>query len=66
MKTTENSFVSTLTIVFITLKLTGHISWAWAWVVSPFFFNFMIKIAMLIILSFFESKNNLDDKKGGL
>ena len=28
-------FVGLLTIVFITLKLTGHITWSWWWVLSP-------------------------------
>jgi hypothetical protein len=28
-------FVGLLTIVFITLKLTGHIAWSWWWVLSP-------------------------------
>lgn len=29
------TFVGMLTIVFIALKLTGHISWSWWWVLSP-------------------------------
>lgn len=28
-------FVGLLTIVFITLKLTGYIDWSWWWVLSP-------------------------------
>ncbi len=28
-------FLGLLTIVFITLKLTGHIDWSWWWVWSP-------------------------------
>ncbi len=28
-------FVGLLTIVFITLKLTGFIAWSWWWVLSP-------------------------------
>ncbi|MEV2239473.1 hypothetical protein [Micromonospora sp. NPDC049891] len=28
-------FVGLLTIVFITLKLTGFIDWSWLWVLSP-------------------------------
>jgi hypothetical protein len=27
--------LATLTIVFITLKLTGNIDWSWWWVLSP-------------------------------
>lgn len=28
-------FFGLLTIVFIALKLTGHIDWSWWWVLSP-------------------------------
>ena len=28
-------FFGLLTIVFITLKLTGYIDWSWWWVMSP-------------------------------
>ena len=28
-------FIGLLTIVFITLKLTGYIAWSWLWVLSP-------------------------------
>lgn len=29
------SFMTLLAIVFITLKLTGNISWPWLWVLAP-------------------------------
>ncbi len=29
------TFCGLLTIVFITLKLTGYLSWSWWWVLSP-------------------------------
>lgn len=28
-------FLGLLTIVFITLKLTGYIAWSWWWVLAP-------------------------------
>ena len=28
-------FLTMLTILFIGLKLTGHISWSWLWVLAP-------------------------------
>ena len=28
-------FVGLLTILFIALKLTGHIDWGWWWILSP-------------------------------
>lgn len=37
-------FVGLLTILFVALKLTGHISWTWTWVLSPLW----ISGAMLI------------------
>lgn len=39
-------FVGLLTIVFITLKLTGFIAWSWWWVLSPIW----ISIALLLVL----------------
>jgi hypothetical protein len=38
-------FLNLLTIVFITLKLTGHIDWSWWIVISPW----LAKIAILIL-----------------
>jgi len=35
MKESYISFGSILTILFIALKLTGHITWSWLWVLSP-------------------------------
>jgi uncharacterized membrane protein YqjE len=31
------TFLSGLTLVFITLKLMGYIAWSWWWVVSPMY-----------------------------
>lgn len=28
-------FFSILALIFITLKLTGHITWSWLWVLAP-------------------------------
>jgi hypothetical protein len=28
-------FVGLLTLLFITLKLTGYLTWSWLWVLSP-------------------------------
>jgi len=46
-------FPGLLTIVFITLKLTGFITWSWWWVLSPlwisgiFWLVFFIGLVML-------------------
>lgn len=42
-------FVGLLTIVFITLKLTGVIDWSWWWVLSPLW------IAASIVLVVFSA-----------
>lgn len=40
-------FTELLTIVFITLKLTGHIAWPWLLVLSPS----LIGLALFFVLS---------------
>ena len=51
MKSSSNSggigFVGLLTIVFITLKLTGYITWSWVWVLSPIW---IMSIVLFLIL----------------
>lgn len=41
-------FLPLLTIVFIALKLTGHITWSWFWVLSPM----LIPLILVVILIF--------------
>ena len=43
-------FVGLLTIVFITLKLLGKITWSWAWVLSPMWIPTIICVAIIIII----------------
>lgn len=40
-------FLGLLTIVFITLKLLGHINWSWWWILAPMWIPPLI--AVLII-----------------
>ena len=44
------SFAGLLTIVFITLKLTGVIDWSWGWVLSPLWIGAIIGIVIIAIL----------------
>jgi hypothetical protein len=44
-------FAGLLTIVFITLKLTGVIAWSWWWVLSPLWIGFAIVLALLILVA---------------
>ena len=46
-------FLGLLTIVFITLKLIGYITWSWWWVLSPIIIpTGIILFLFLISLSF--------------
>ena len=40
-------FLGLLTLLFIGLKLTGHIAWSWIWVLAPLWIP--ISIALLIL-----------------
>lgn len=44
------SFGGILTIVFITLKLLGKISWSWVWVLAPLWISFAFILLLLLIL----------------
>ena len=42
-------FIGLLTIIFITLKLIGVISWSWFWVLSPIIFAVGLNVIGLVI-----------------
>lgn len=42
-------FAGLLTILFIGLKLTGHITWSWVWVLSPLWISFALVIGIITI-----------------
>jgi len=47
-------FSGLLTALFIGLKLTGHITWPWIWVLSPLWISAIIAIIVIrLILSLF-------------
>lgn len=39
-------FLGLLAILFIGLKLTGHIDWSWWWVLSPFWAPLAVLLAI--------------------
>ena len=41
-------FLPILTLIFITLKLTGHISWSWWWVTAPLWGGLALFLAFLL------------------
>lgn len=53
-------FCALLTLIFITLKLTGYIAWSWIWVIAPLWIpatiSFVISIVLFVILYRLTSK----------
>jgi len=48
-----------LGLIFITLKLTGHITWSWLWVLSPFWIPLglaLLIFSIVFLFAFFENK----------
>lgn len=45
------TFFELLTVVFVTLKLTGCISWSWWWVFAPLWIPIVVVIGMLLVVS---------------
>lgn len=55
-----------LGLIFITLKLTGHIAWSWLWVLSPFWIPLAIAAFFFIIagvLALFVQGDTFPNKK---
>ena len=44
-------FFGLLTIVFIVLKLTGHITWSWWWVLSPLWFSVVFIFLSVFVIA---------------
>jgi ABC-type polysaccharide/polyol phosphate export permease len=42
------SLLTILGLIFLVLKLTGHITWAWGWVLLPFYLPFTILIVFIV------------------
>lgn len=43
-------FTGLLTVLFIGLKLTGHITWSWMWVLSPIWISMLLIIGLVLAL----------------
>lgn len=50
-------FLGLLTIVFITLKLTGYIAWSWWWVLAPMWIPTALAILILLAVLAVWSKD---------
>jgi hypothetical protein len=51
-------FAGLLTIVFITLKLLGKVTWSWWWVLSPLWIGASILLIILVIWTIFYFISN--------
>ncbi|GAA0763829.1 hypothetical protein [Clostridium sartagoforme] len=47
-------FIGLLTIVFITLKLLGIITWSWIWVLSPIWINIGLGIVVILCVIIYK------------
>jgi hypothetical protein len=54
---------SVLGTVFIVLKLTGHISWSWLWVLSPFWIPLTVVVTILVIYAAFAIGGAILDQR---
>jgi len=45
-------FCGLLTIVFIVLRLTGHVDWSWVWVLSPLWIPTAICLIIFLLIFF--------------
>jgi hypothetical protein len=50
--TTNSWFLPALALLFIALKLTGHITWSWWWVLSPLWIPFLIAFTVALVVAF--------------
>lgn len=39
-----------LGLIFITLKLTGHITWSWMWVLAPFWLPLSVVLVLFVLV----------------
>ena len=46
-------FPGLLTLLFIGLKLTGHIAWPWVWVLAPLWISALIFLVIVAIILIF-------------
>jgi len=50
VKTVGLGFADALTLLFIALKLTDHITWSWIWVLSPIWISISILALFFLII----------------
>lgn len=50
-------FFGLLGVVFIALKLMGHIDWSWIWVTLPLWGGFVFAFGVLFIMFLFHDRH---------
>jgi hypothetical protein len=53
-----------LGLIFITLKLTGYITWSWWWVLAPFWAPLAIVLAFFALVFVAAGVSGIFDKSG--
>ena len=48
-----------LGLLFVGLKLTGHIDWSWFWVTCPWWFGLALVLVAFVIFSFAKGFDGL-------
>lgn len=43
-------FFGLLTVLFIGLKLTGHIAWSWGWVLAPLWIPILLFFVLVAVI----------------
>lgn len=51
-----------LGVLFVGLKLTGHITWPWVWVLAPFWIPLVIAAVLLLIAGVLLAIANSNNK----
>ena len=55
--------IGALGIVFVTLKLLGHVEWPWVWVLAPFWAGFAIVAVLFAVYLAVAIKQNRGRRK---
>lgn len=62
MTETAGLGVSTLTIIFIVLKLFGAVNWPWIWVLCPLWLGFVLSILIFVPMLIFSKICDMTQK----
>ena len=52
------TFPLALFMLFLALKLTGHIAWSWGWVTSPLWLGFAVAWVFFVVVFFAAALRN--------